>query len=484
MAKRENKKRTIRRTKEDEKLEIIGESTKIKKTKKISKKKKNKRPYGRKEKIFIITSFVIAIGIFLYYGYRSLKYYSKETATKKSQVVTIASAIINNNKITKEQNGFRAIKNGYYFSGKVENNYLKIFNRLYRIVDVIDNKVKIISADNEATFVYGNDNDYKNSNINNWLNKTEQEHTGIYYNTIPNVEKLLDKTEYCAGTLKDNKVTCNDKKETAYFTILTIDDYIRAYGKNSYLNNGKYSFLLGYDEDGNPLVKNDQGSVDGVTNTEGFGVRVVMTLKKNVRIAGGSGTKEDPYVINQMGNDNKINRYVKLGEDKFQIIEENNDIIRLRKTDYLVYKGVQALQQFNKNEAVFSTKNVNNIGYFLNRLYYPTLTYKDILSDCTFNIGEISTETSFSYLETYKDVATVKVGLMNMYDLNNDVVNSDYYLINTTSNIGSMVKTYNSLGIIDDDKAREKKKIIPVVCIDKKLIKSGDGSDSNPYKVE
>lgn len=481
MAKRENKKKRTIKTKKDEELEIIGEPEKIKKTKKT---RKNKRPYGRKEKIFIITSFVIAIGIFLYYGYRSLKYYSKETATKKSQVVTIASAIINNNKITKDQNGFRAIKNGYYFSGKVENNYLKVFNRLYRIIDVVDNKVKIISADNEATFVYGNDNDYKNSNINNWLNKTEQEHTGVYYNTIPGVEKLLDKTEYCDGTLKDNKVTCNNKKENAYFTILTIDDYIRAYGKNSYLNNGKYSFVLGYDEDGNPLVKNDQGSVDGVNNTEGFGVRVVMTLKKNVRIAGGNGTKEDPYVINQVGNDNKINKYVQLGEDKFQIIEENNDMLRLRKTDYLVYKGQQALQQFNKNEAVFSIKNVNNIGYFLNKLYYPTLTYKDILSDCTFNIGEISTETSFSYLESYKDVATVKVGLMNMFDLNTDTVNSDYYLINTTSNIGSMVKTYNPLGTVDDDKAREKKKIIPVVCIDKKLIKSGDGSDSNPYKVE
>ena len=30
-------------------------------------------------------------------------------------------------------------------------------NRLYRIVDIVDKKVKIISEDNEATFVYGND---------------------------------------------------------------------------------------------------------------------------------------------------------------------------------------------------------------------------------------------------------------------------------------------------------------------------------------
>ena len=448
------------------------------------KNKKKKRPYGKKEKIFIIFNLLIFIGIGVYYGYRSLKYYSKETSTKKSKVVTIANAIINNNKITKDKNGFRTVKGGYYFSVNVENNYLKAFNRLYRIVDVIDGKVKIVSDSNEATFLYGVDNNYKNSNIYNWLNKTDKENTGIYYNTIPGVEKLLVKTKYCDGKLKDNKVTCENKKESAYFSILTIDDYIRALGKNSYLNNGKYSFILGYDEDGNPLVKNDEGNVSGVNSTEGFGVRVVMTLKKNARLSGGDGTKDNPYVLNQEGNDNKINKYVTLGEDKFQIIEENNDILKLKQSDYLVYKGNYHQLQFNNRQALFTTNNSNNIGYFLNKTYLPKLSYKNYLSNCTFNIGEISTETSFSYLESYTDQINAKIGLVNMFDYNNDIVGTDYYLINTTSKIGSMVKTYNSLGIIDDDKASEKKKIIPVVCIDKNIIKSGDGSDSNPYVVE
>jgi len=125
--------------------------------KKENKKKKNikktKRPYGVKEKVFIIINLLIFIGIGIYYGYRSLKYYSKETASKKAQVVTIANAIINNNKITKDNNGFRATKNGYYFSGNVENNYLRAFNRLYRIIEIIDGKVKIVSEDNEAIFI-------------------------------------------------------------------------------------------------------------------------------------------------------------------------------------------------------------------------------------------------------------------------------------------------------------------------------------------
>lgn len=452
--------------------------------KKGRKNRRNKKPYGQKEKAFIVTSFIVAICIFLFYGYRSLKYYSRETANKKSDNATVASAVINSNKITSEKNGLRGTKNGYYFSGKVENNYVKVFNRLYRIIDVINDKVKIVSAENEASFVYGDDNNYNLSNINKWLNKSEEENTGIYYNTIPGIEKLLVKTEYCDGQLKNNKVTCNNKKSSEYFSILTIDDYIRAQGKNSYLNDGKYSFILGYDEDGNPLAKNDQGSVSGVNNTEGFGIRVVMTLKKNTRLASGTGTKEDPYVVNQEGNDNRIAKYVQLDEDKFQIIEENDTTIRLMQTDYLKYKGNYQEQQFNNKQAVFATNNSNNIGYFLNRTYYNSLSYKNILSDCSFNVGEISTETSFSYFEIYKKQITAKIGLANMYDLNLDNSLTDYYLINTTSNVGSMVKTHNSLGIIDDEKAKEKKKIVPVVCIDKNLIKSGDGSDSNPYKTE
>lgn len=484
MAKKENKRKKTRKSKKVEELDIIGEIEEKQESKKTRKRRKKKRPYGQKEKIFIVASFIVAICIFLFYGYRSLKYYSKETATKKTDSITIASAIINNNKITKEKDGFRGTEHGYYFSGKVENNYIKAFNRLYRIIDVINDKVKIVSAENEANFIYGNDNDYNTSNINKWLNKTEENNTGIYYNTIPGVEKLLVKTDYCDGQLKDNKVTCNNKKSSEYFSVLTIEDYIRAQGKNSYLNDGKYSFILGYDEDGNPLVKSEDGGVSGVNNTEGYGIRVVMTLKKNARLAGGKGTKEDPYVLNQEGNNNEVGKYVVLGEDKFQIVEKQYDYLRLRQTDYLKYKGNYQEQQFNNKQAVFAINNVNNIGYFLNRTYLQTLSYKGILSNCTFNIGEISTETSFSYLEVYKNQISTKIGLVNMFDLNSDNTLTDYYLVNTTSNIGSMVKTYNPIGIVDDDKAKEKKKIVPVVCIDKKLIKSGDGSDSNPYKVE
>ena len=56
----------------------------------------------------------------------------------------IHSRLQNNNKITTEDNGFRKSEDGYYFSGLVENNYVKVFNRLYRVIEVTNaNEVKI-----------------------------------------------------------------------------------------------------------------------------------------------------------------------------------------------------------------------------------------------------------------------------------------------------------------------------------------------------
>ena len=112
------------------------------------------------------------------------------------------------------------------------------------------------------------------------------------------------------------------------------------------------------------------------------------------------------------------------------------------------------------------------------------LSYSDKLSDCTFNIGEVSTDTSYSFFEIYKEQVVSKVGLLNQFDLINDNTLTDYYLINKTSSVGSMIKTYNRLGILDDDKGNESKKIVPVICIQKDLIKNGEGTKENPYVLE
>lgn len=457
------------------------QKTKIKKN-----KRKNIAPISKIEFLFNIISYILIILLAIYIGYRSLFYYSKQNIKEQKESNTLAAIVIKNNEKTTEQNGFHQDKEGYYFTGLIENNYVKIFNRIYRIMEINNkNEVKIVSNDNEASLIYGDNSTYKESNIYKWLNKTDNINSGIYYKTIPGVEKLLTKTSYCEGYLKDSKVECKESNKKDYFTILTLNDYVKALGKNSYLNNGKNSFILGYDQDNSPLTISEDGTVNGSNTYEGNGIRVVMTLKKDIKITNGTGTKEDPYIIDQENNDNYINKYVKLDNAIYQIYEEQENNIKLRLNDYLKVKDAYYETYYSKNkENTFNPKSRYNIAYYLNNTYYKTLTYKDMLSECTFLTGESTSTDTVNYENMYNSTVTAKIGLPNIYDLNTNQELTDYYLINTTTNKSNLSLVYDKSGQLKEDKSSELRKIVPVICLDKNILNAGTGTKEDPYRLQ
>lgn len=449
-------------------------------------KKKNNEPIGKGEYLFNIISYLLIIALAVYIGYRSIYYYSKQHIKEKKEEKTLAATIIKNNKTTTKNDGFHQTKENYYFTGQVNNNYVKIFNRLYRVIEINKNKeVKIVSNDNEATFIYGDTNEYSTSNIYTWLNKTDNEKSGIYYNTIPGVEKLLTKTEYCEATLNDKNVECITDSKKDYFTILTLNDYVKALGKNSYLNINKNSFILGYDQDKNPLITEQSGNIVSANSYEGNGIRVVMTLKKNIKIIQGTGTLEDPYVIDQENHENSINKYVKLDNDIYQIYEENNNDIRLRLNDYVKVNNNYYESYYSKNkEAIYNLKNKNNIAYYLNNKFYNSLSYKDLLKDCTFYTGTTTSTESLNYEQIYKQSITAKIGLPNVYDINLNKDLTDYYYINTTSEKSSLALVYDNIGFIKEEETKEIKKVVPVICMDKQVLTQGTGTIDDPYRIQ
>ena len=102
-------------------------------------KKREKHIVGPKEMIFDVVSILAIVSFVGFIGFRSIKYYSKERAKNKVEANTLFRAITTDNKITKGETGLRQTEDGYYFIGNVENNYVKAFNRLYRIVDINKN---------------------------------------------------------------------------------------------------------------------------------------------------------------------------------------------------------------------------------------------------------------------------------------------------------------------------------------------------------
>lgn len=445
-------------------------------------KTKKSKCISKKEFIFNLISIIILISICLYFGIRSIYYYTEQNTVKTSEI--LADKIISNNQITKTTDGFHKEEDGYSFKGNVTNNYIKFSNRIYRIMKVYDdNSVKIVSDTNDGILIWGDDSSYKNSNLNIWLDKTELSTSGIYYDTISN-SSLLTKTSYTEDILKKSKVTTSKEKISSYITTLTISDYVNSNGKNSYLNNGQYFWLIGNDNEGSNLYVDSTGSVETSNSYESYGVRAVLTLKKDIKTTTGVGTIEDPYVVDMENNNNYIDQYIRLGNDIWQVYSDKDNILKLALNGYININNQEYLSKYSNTTSEYDPTNKYNVAYYLNKTYYNSLSYKDIVLDTSYQIGEISNDTGFKIDNIYTESITCKVGLLNIFDYNKNINISNYYYLNKTSSVGSMVYVNNNLGYLEEEKVTEEKHIVPTISISKTLIKNGTGIIDDPYTVE
>ena len=135
---------------------------------KVEKEKKIKKKHimGPIEFIFNFISLVFMLGVALYFGGRSLYYYSKQNVKIKEEAMTVNGLIVQNNDIAKENtDGLHQDSDGYYFKGNVTTNYVMIENRLFRVMRVNnDDTVKLISEDFATSFMWGENSSYENSN--------------------------------------------------------------------------------------------------------------------------------------------------------------------------------------------------------------------------------------------------------------------------------------------------------------------------------
>ena len=99
--------------------------------KKREKKKKQKKILSKAEFFFNIASLVIVIGIGIYFGVRSIYYYSKLNTQSKKEAGTLVEKVLENNDVTSEKNGFHQVEDGYLFVGTVENNYVNFNNKCF-----------------------------------------------------------------------------------------------------------------------------------------------------------------------------------------------------------------------------------------------------------------------------------------------------------------------------------------------------------------
>lgn len=456
---------------------------KKKEVKKVRKKaKKETKLIGKKEFIFDLLSLVIALGIALYFGGRSLYYYSLQNA--KTEAKTLSGLVLANNKIVNEGDGFHQIDAGYCFKGNVDNNYVWFANRLFRILKINeDESVKLVGENYGATFMWGEDSNYKESNLRYWLTKTDAAN-GVYYSSIPSQSTFLVKTSYTEDKLDNDKVIEGKNKYNDFVTTLTISDYTNAGGKNSFLKNGKLFYLIGHNSDDENLYVEEDGSVVGTDSLSGYGVRPVITLNSKVTVSQGDGSKDNPFMIDMLGNNNYIDSYVKLGEDTYKVYENQDNKLKMYKTTYITSNGEEVLSGFNNSDGSrFNPYDRNSIAYYLNSSYLNSLSYKDYIVDNVYYTGYINEETDYKFLNNYSDSVTCRVALVNIFDYNSTNELNDYYHINTISDESTMAYSTYSNGLLFEDDINEVKHIVPAISINVSAVKGGSGRIDDPYTV-
>lgn len=452
--------------------------------KKTEKKKKEKKTISRAEFFFNIASLVIVIGIGVYFGGRSLYYYSKQSNASKKEAGTLVEKILENNSVTKEENGFHQVEDGYLFVGAVENNYLRFSGRIFRILKVNkDHTIKVVSEENQTILPFGENENYEGSNLENWLTKKENvETSGVFYQSLTDAYNNLVQTSYCEGTLTKEKVKCSGKQKKDYVTLLSIEDYLNASSKDGFLNNGKISWLLGKEED-SVVYMNEEGMIEKGLIEDGYGVRPVITLEKRCKYLTGDGSKENPYQIEEEKK-TKVGDYISLGTDLYQVYREDDSMLYLSLDGYLTLDGKEILLSYDPYTTQFDPNTRANIAYYLNNTYLYKLSYRDFLQDFQVYTGEISQEEGMNYLNQYKSNVVVKIGLLSIADLKINPQLDEYYLSNTTSSVGDSGYINTSMGMLKTGDVAEEKHIVPTIAILKDQINQGEGTKENPYRVE
>lgn len=166
---------------------------------------------------------------------------------------------------------------------------------------------------------------------------------------------------------------------------------------------------------------------------------------------------------------NYVDQYVKLGNDIWKIYSDKNGVLKLSLNDYIKENEQEILLSYSEDSSIYNLNDKKSLAYYLNNTYLNNLSYKDIILDTDYLIGEISNDTGFSIDNVNTNTIKAKVGLLNIFDYNTNNNVTNYYYLNTTSSVGSMLYVNNSLGLLDEEKSNEVKHIIPTISILKKI---------------
>lgn len=431
------------------------------------------------QKIFCFLSLLFIFSCCIFYGTRFAKYYLKNRKIEIAEKNSLIKVVKENNQ---NNENFKSVNGQNYFTNQEEGNYLMYSNILWRIIKInSDNSITAIANNSLTSLAYGKDLSYQESYIYKWLNKTDDELSGILENSLNNKEKYLDKTITCTDIIDElTNDPCKNSNTDNYLTLLSVTDYLNIGSKDSYLSNEEYYYLSNSNKEGLAWYVKDDGTASITNKNDIIGIRPVITIKANIDYISGNGTQENPYKIE---NENALfGSYVKLDNDIWRIYQVNDNEVKLMLNDYLKINNDNLTYKYSNNSSYYDDYTNGSIAYYLNHTYLSSLSYKNIIQETNWTNGTYNN--NYDYKDALTSEINSKVALMsigNIY-LNSDLFN--YYTMTGAKDKGKMIYT-----ITKDKKLYTKQigttaNVVPTISINKDILTKGNGTIDSPYEME
>lgn len=430
------------------------------------------------QKIFNAVSIAFLSICALIYGVRFLTLYIRNAKKMSSEANTLGSKLKKENKkILKKIDGDK------YFTGKVDSNYVLYSGILWRAIKISENNTVTLVSDNALTVLaFGADKDYDGSYITTWLNKGEDENSGLFEKNMNNYQEYIKKGKVCNDKISSvSNSECKSVNEKYYFNMLTANDYVNTGASEGFINNGEIFYLSDMSDDNEAWYVNEEGKVGKSKGNDIYGVKVVIDLKEKAPLVGGKGTKDDPYIFDSTKSN--FGSYVKLGNDTYRVIGYNDKQYKLVYDGYIKDGENDIVRNFSPKSAYFDDTVWGSAAQYMNSTFLNSLSYKDIIVEAEYPCGYYGSGNNYDFTESYKQTLKTRVSFVSIGDiiLNHNL--TDYFILNSSTAKNTFIYTYQNNNSLFNKSVNGTAKLVPVITINNENL-VGVGTKDNPYRLE
>ena len=331
-----------------------------------------------------------------------------------------------------------------YISGTkdcIDFNYVWYSGKLWRIIAIYpDGTMKMITDDVMTTIAFNSNAD--NGTVNFYTDENTKSYMYQWLNedfldTLYNYENIIvtdSKWNATNSNATSNSQVSTKLPETTMVTapvgLLNSYEYYKSYqntsSSNGYLNIEYYWRLLNPYSSSNVWSVSYAGNAGRSSPSGSSGVRPSINLKSTIQLLSGSGSKEDPYIINgdkeqttpntTFLNTRTSGEYVTFNNELYRIVSVENGITKLNKNDHVkdisntvITKRFASSTIFGKTD---NTQTSDYWDYYLNNDWYNSIeeTSKNMLVDGTYYQKQLSDDSNYkgAVCKTASNIVSIK----------------------------------------------------------------------------